>query len=221
MVNQDNSHEPLLAGYLQEGFESGQLPFAKAANGEKGETGPCRAKTDQRDLAANAQTGKAARRPGNILLPVGGQVGCPHGAGLAPGPAYIGFVVARDYRHLLRVSQPGQPLPGFGEFARQTEMRQVAGDGNMVRTDDPQIFKQGFDDFPGMDNPSFAPPRVVAQHTLAEQLRDRYVLQRSQMKIGEMRQGEAFGREGLLPLQGGRSGSGYGLSLYIHYQGSI
>ena len=54
MVDQDNPHEPLLAGYLQEGFKSGHLPFAKAANGEKGETGPCRAKTDQCDLAANA-----------------------------------------------------------------------------------------------------------------------------------------------------------------------
>ena len=197
VMNQDNPQESLLAGFPEQRLKSGQLHPAEAADREEGEAGSCRTKADQGDLATNSQAREKVRGLWDILLTVRGQVRRPHGAGLDPGTARVGFMVAGDDGDPVRGSQGFQPLPGFGKLAWQADMGQVAGHGNMVGTGDAQVIKQRFNDIETMDDPSPAPPGQVSQDALAEQLGGPCTRQRGQVKIGDVRQGEARPRDRL------------------------
>ena len=202
------------------GPEPGQLLFAKAANREIWGARHCRGETDQGDLAAHPQAREEIDFAGTTGV-VRSKIRGPHGAGAAPGAARVGFVVARDDGDPIRGSQIMEPSSGLGKFLGETEMRQIAGHGHMVGAGKTQVFKQSIDDGAGMDDPPLAPPREVSQQTLVQQLRDLCVLQRGQVQVGEVGQGEAVAAGRRQLPRGGLAGGRCRLCLYFHHAESI
>ena len=111
---------------------SRQLPFAKAAGGQERRRGPRRRQTDQGHVAPNAQRRKHLVAFRVFAGVVAAHVGRPLRKRVLPRLADVGIVIAGNDRDSLRRSQPIEPGRGLPELVRQPEMREVAGDGDVV-----------------------------------------------------------------------------------------
>ena len=90
----------------------------------------------------------------------------------------------------LRIAQPRKPRRGLAKFVRKAEVREIAGDGDVVEVFRLHVEPQRVEHVAPVLVAAFAPPRHVAENPLAEQRAHPDAGERGQVQVGQMRQRE-------------------------------
>ncbi len=89
-----------------------------------------------------------------------------------------------------RLAQPREPRRGLAKFLRQAQMREVAGDGDVVEVLRLQIGPERVEHVGPVLVAAPQSPRDVAEDPLVEQRARPHAFERGQVQVGQMRQRE-------------------------------
>lgn len=117
-------------GVLFEQFgQALKLLFANCADGQEGGARRSRIYSDQNRRASLPQR---REKPGTCF-PIAGQIGFPQAERILPGSGDVAIVVTRNYGDFIGRSKPRQPIGRLMVFAGQSQLGQIASNGNVVR----------------------------------------------------------------------------------------
>ena len=120
----------------------------------------------------------------------GGQEVLPVGVHRCNGILRVEVVIAwreRDPNMRVKVRQP---VTRFGVFVRQADVGEIASEGDVIRRVSKRVRGHGIQSASLMHVAPFVPPRQIPQHAFPAQLSPCDVVQRGQMRIGEMRESQ-------------------------------
>ena len=100
------------------------------------------------------------------------------------GAVGTAVVIAGNDRHPLRRPDAFEPPARRGEFRRQRQIHQIAGDGDVVGLLDMEVRHQLVEQFAAVDGVAIALPVGVAERALADQFVQARRRQWRQVRIG-------------------------------------
>ena len=189
VVDEQHPAQSLAGQPVEQAVQPGQLARAKGARGQMRRGRHGRAAADQGHRRTQAQGGKQGRqveRQGLVrcLRFVAAQRGQPGCEALPPVAGHVAVVVAGHHRDPVGRAQGAQPGAGRRAFARQAQVGEVAGDGNVVRPHPLQVVrKRGKKPLVLLAAP-FQLPAQPAEQPFAEEIARSQQLRAGQVRIG-------------------------------------
>lgn len=185
MMEEQHPTAPLPALLVQQRGQRLATRFAEKAIGRGPARRPRRVDSDQGDLLANPE-----RRGNPAAIAVTPQIG-PPGRGRDRAPLIaIGVVIARHQGHPLRRPELFQKIGGFGDLGGQTQMRQIAGDSNVIRALPVKIVLKTAPDLASIFRSPAQTPRQETHASFSEE-REPFVAPRthlSRVEVGDVGQ---------------------------------
>ena len=181
---------------LQHPIEPFELAQAEPAGGEEGRRRSRRRQADQRHSIADAKRRKRGVALG-LARVVTAHVGRPLGERVAPRLPDVRIVIAGNDGDALRRAEPSEPRRGLPELVRQSDVREITGDGDMVGPAAREIDAERIEHLGAMLVAAPVAPRKIAEDPLVEERADTDAVERGQMQIGQVRQHEVAVRRGV------------------------